>query len=271
MMISWSFLQGLDIYSWQVITLLIISGFLVGIINTVAGNGTIISFSLFMGLGLPVNIANGTIRLGVVLQTLASTLYFKKNHFLSVKKGLTLAIPTTIGSIIGAQIAVSIDKDIFKIIMEIVMLLMLFLLFYNPQKWLKGNSTSSSKKTTIFQIIIFLLIGFYGGFIHIGVGLFILAALVLISGYNLVEANALKVFLVLIYSPFTLGVFMLSGQIHYGIGLIAAIGNIFGALVGSRLAISWGANFIRWFVAVVILISVADMFGVFKYFIKMVS
>ncbi|OFY31748.1 MAG: hypothetical protein A2275_03460 [Bacteroidetes bacterium RIFOXYA12_FULL_35_11] len=269
-MVSWSFLQGLDIYSWQVITLLIISGFLVGIINTVAGNGTIISFSLFMGLGLPSNIANGTIRLGVVLQTLAATLYFNKNHFLSIKKGLTLAIPTTIGSIIGAQIAVSIDKEIFKIIMGIVMLFMLFLLFYYPQKWLKGNSTSCSKKTTGLQIFIFLLIGIYGGFIHIGVGLFILAALVLISGYNLVEANALKVFLVLIYSPFTLGVFMLSGQIHYGIGLIAAIGNIFGALVGSRLAISWGAGFIRWFVAFVILISVADMFGVFHYFIKMI-
>jgi len=85
-MISWSFLQGLDIYSWQVVTALIISGFLVGFINHSSRKRHIISFSLFMGLGLPANFANGTIRLGVVLQTLAATLYFKKNNFLALKK-----------------------------------------------------------------------------------------------------------------------------------------------------------------------------------------
>jgi uncharacterized membrane protein YfcA len=91
-----------------------------------------------------------------------------------------------------------------------------------------------------------------------------LAALVLMCGYDIAKANALKVFLVLIYSPFTLIVFMLSGQINYGIGLIAAVGNIFGALVASRFAVSWGTNFIRWFVAIVIILSICDMFNILK-------
>lgn len=267
-MISWSFLQNFDIYSWQVITLLIISGFLVGFINTVAGNGTIISFSLFMGLGLPANFANGTIRLGVVLQTLAATLYFKKHNFIALRKGLTLAIPTTLGSILGAQLAVSIDKELFKIILGIVFIIMLFLMLYRPEKWLQGKSELIQKKTGFWQIAVFFLIGFYGGFIHIGVGLFMLATLVLMCGYDIAKANALKVFLVLIYSPFTLGVFMINDQIHYGIGLIAAVGNIFGALVASRFAVTWGTNIIRWFVAIVIILSICDMFGVFKLFFK---
>lgn len=266
-MITWCFLQHFNIYSWQIISLLIISGFLVGFINTVAGNGTIISFSLFMGLGLPANFANGTTRLGVVLQTLAATLYFKKHNFIALRKGLILAIPTTVGSIIGAQIAVSIDKDIFKIILGLVLIIMLFLMFYHPEKWLKGKPENIQKQTGFWQIVIFFFIGIYGGFIHIGVGLFMLAALVLMSGYDIAKANALKVFLVLIYSPFTLVVFMHSGQIHYGIGLIAAAGNIFGALAASRFAISWNTNIIRWFVAIVIILSICDMFGIFKMFL----
>jgi len=175
-----------------------------------------------------------------------------------------LAIPTTLGSILGAQIAVSIDKDIFKIILTVVLLFMLFLLFYYPEKWLKGKEEKTIKKTGWLQLLIFFLVGLYGGFIHIGVGLFLLAALVLNAGYDLIKANVLKVFLVLIYSPFTLAIFMVNGQIQYGIGLIAAIGNVFGAIAGSRFAIHRGSNFIRWFVAVIILISLADMTGLFK-------
>ena len=79
---------------------------MVGIINTIAGSGTVITYSLFMMLGLPVNIANGTIRLGVIMQTLASTLNFKKHNALDWKKGFKLALPVVIGSIIGAKVAV---------------------------------------------------------------------------------------------------------------------------------------------------------------------
>lgn len=264
-MTNWDFLQNFDIYSWQIIILLIVSGFLVGFINTIAGNGTIISFSLFMGLGLPANISNGTIRLGVVLQTLAATFYFKKHNFLALRKGFILAIPTTLGSILGAQIAVTIDKDVFKIILGIVLVIMLFIMFHRPEKWLVGKSEIFHKKTGFLQIILFFLIGIYGGFIHIGVGLIMLAVLVLTCGYDIAKANALKVFLVLIYSPFTLIVFMISGQIHYGIGLIASIGNILGALAASRFAVSWGTNIIRWFVAIVIIFSICDMYGLFKF------
>lgn len=262
-MITWDFLQHLDISSWQIISLLIISGFFVGFINTVAGNGTIISFSLFMGLGLPANFANGTIRLGVVLQTLAATLYFKKHNFLAMRKGLVLAVPTTAGSVLGAQVAVSIDRELFRLILGFVLIVMLFLMFYHPEKWLRGRGDAARKKTGFLQVFVFFLIGLYGGFIHIGVGLFMLAALVLMCGYDIAKANALKVFLVLIYSPFTLAVFMISGQIDYRMGLVAASGNIFGALAASRFAVTRGAGFIRWFVAVVIVFSICEMFGFF--------
>lgn len=260
----WEFLNSYDLFSWPVITALVISGFLVGIINTIAGNGTIISFSLFMGLGQPANIANGTIRLGVIMQTLAATLYFRKHNFLALRKGLFLAAPTTLGSIIGAQLAVSIDKDIFKILLVGVMIALLVLMFTYPERWLKGKEESAIKKTGWVQIAIFFIIGIYGGFIHIGVGIFMLAALVLVSGYDLVKANAMKVFLVLIYSPFTLAVFMFNDQVSYSMGLISAIGNIAGGIIGSRFAISWGANFIRWFVAIIMLVSIADMLGLYK-------
>ncbi len=257
------FIQNPDnLFTWQVISLLVTAGFLVGFINTIAGSGTVITYSLFMTMGLPANIANGTIRLGVILQTLSATLSFKKQGVLDWKKGLILSIPVAVGSIAGAQIAAMLNVKIFEKALAIIMLSMIFFLFRDPKRWVEGNRESMEAKVTWKQIAIFLGIGLYGGFTHIGVGIFLLAALVMKAGYDLVKANAIKVFSVLIYSPFALLVFILNDQVEYTIGLISSVGNIFGGYIASRLAVNWGAGFIRWFLVAIIILFNLRVFGV---------
>jgi len=247
-------LSDLSIYSWQMISLLVTAGFLVGFINTIAGSGTVITYSLFMMMGMPAGIANGTIRLGVVLQTLVAGLNFRRNNFLDLKKGLRLALPVVIGSVLGAQIAVTINEEAFKTILAAVLVIMLLFLFLDPQRWLKDQLHLIGRKPNAVQILIFLGIGLYGGFIHIGVGILLLSAIVLNAGYDLVKANAIKILIVFLYSPFALAVFILNDHIHYPAALIAAAGNIVGGLVGSNLAISKGNHFVRWVLMGVILL-----------------
>ncbi|WP_461639414.1 sulfite exporter TauE/SafE family protein [Labilibaculum euxinus] len=244
----------MDIYSFPIICLLLLAGFMVGFINTIAGSGTVISYSLFMFLGLSAPLANGTIRFGVIMQTLAATYNFKKQNVLELKKGVLPALPTVLGSVLGAQIAISINKDLFEILIAGVMLIMGGLLFFKPNRWLAGSKILQNKKFGFKQFATFFIIGIYGGFIHIGVGIFLIGILVLEMGYDLIKANALKVFIVLLYSPFALIVFMMNDQIHYGIGAIAAIGNVFGGYTASHFAVNWGANFIRWILMSIILI-----------------
>jgi len=244
---------AVDLNAW-VVAVLILAGFLVGVINTIAGSGTVITYSLFMMLGLPANVANGTIRFGVIMQTFAASSTFYKAGKLAVKKGLLLSIPVILGTIGGAQIATHINQDIFKKVLGVVMLFMLFFIFYDPQKWLIGQLAKTKKKLTIKQVLLFLFLGVYGGFIHIGVGIFLLASLVLSAGYDLIKANALKVFIVFLYSPFALLVFILNNQVDYRLGLISALGNILGGVLASKFAIKKGASFIRWFLVVIILL-----------------
>ena len=144
---------------------------------------------------------------------------------------------------------------------------MLFIIIYKPDSWIKGKAGEISPKPGIFQMVIFFFIGVYGGFIQAGVGFFLLAGLVLGAGLDLVRANALKVFIVLLYSPFALAVFMMHGQIEYSIGLISDIGNIFGGLLASSLAVSWGAKVVRWILIAVIVVFSLKLFGVFELLI----
>ncbi|MEA3445152.1 MAG: sulfite exporter TauE/SafE family protein [Bacteroidota bacterium] len=261
---EFDFITNIDIFSWQGILLLIVAGFFVGIINTIAGSGTVITYSLFMLMGLPAGAANGTIRLGVIMQTLAASLNFKRKKILEIKNGLIIAVPTIAGTILGAFIAIQINEDIFEKIIGGVMIIMLALIFYKPERWIKGKESLRKNRKPYLQAIIFFAIGIYGGFIHIGVGIFLLAGLVLFAGYDLLKANALKVFIVFLYSPFALAVFILNDQVHYGMGLVSAIGNLAGGLVASGFAMEWGAKFIRWFLIIVIILFAAKLMGLFE-------
>ena len=251
---------GLVVLTWPVVVLLVIAGFLTGVINTLAGSGTVITYSLFMFLGLPANIANGTNRFGVILQTFSSSATFWKNGKLDTKKGLWLAIPIVLGTLIGAHFATHMKPESLEIWLGIFMLIMLVFVFYNPEKWLIEQIEKTSKKVTWSQYVIFFLIGIYGGFIHIGVGIFLLVVLVLNAGYDLVKANGLKVFLVFLYSPFALAVFIYFNQVTYSYGLIAALGNIVGGILASKFAIRKGAGVLRWFLAVIIVLFCVQLF-----------
>ncbi len=240
---------------------LITAGLLVGFINTLAGGGSIISLSVLMMLGLPAPLANGTNRVAIIIQTLTATTSFRQQKVLETRKALLLSIPAVFGSLLGAWFAVDIREDIFEKAIGVIMLFMLVFILYKPQKYLYGRPNISEKPITWTTYLAFFFIGVYGGFIHMGVGYFLLAGIVGMAGFDLVKANAIKVFIVLAYAPFTLLVFLWYGQVNWKYGLILAIGAVIGALIASRLAVSKGVNFVKWVIVIVILVTSADMFG----------
>lgn len=245
--------------SIEIIAALVGVGFLVGFINTLAGSGSLLSLPLLMFLGLDANVANGTNRIAILLQNIVGVSSFKQQKILDTKAGTRLAIPAVIGSFIGARIAVDIDDEMMSKIIGIVLVVMIIPILIKPKQWLKGKGKNFSKKSILLQIVFFFLIGVYGGFIQAGVGIFLLTALVLNAGFDLVKANAIKVFIVLLYTPIALAVFMYNDQVNYGYGFILAIGNMGGALVASRVAVSWGANFVRWVLILVILLAAGKL------------
>jgi len=241
--------------------LLIISGIAVGFVNTLAGGGSAISLSVLMMMGLSPAMANGTNRIAIIMQNIAAVGSFKKQKVLDSKKSLLLSIPAVLGSLIGAWLAVDIQKEIFEKAMGLILIVMLIFMFYKPKNWVQENVELVNKPLTWKQYALFFLIGMYGGFIQVGVGYFLLAALVLGAGYELVKANAAKVFIVLIYMSSSVFIYVYHDLIHYGMGFTLAIGTVIGALIASRLAVKKGAKVIRWFILVIIVFTCLHLFG----------
>lgn len=246
--------------TWFEIISLTVSGIIAGFVNTLAGGGSIVSFSVLIMLGLPPAVANGTNRINVLVQTITATGSFKQQKVLDTRKALLLGIPAMIGSFAGAWIAVDINQVIFERVVGVILLSMVFFIFYKQSAWIKERTDLVNAKVNIRQIIIFFFIGLYGGFIQIGVGYFLLAGIVLSAGYELVKANAIKVLIVLLYTPFALLVFILNDQIHWAYGLMMTFGTVLGAYVASLMAVKRGAIFVKWVMIVFIIITSADLF-----------
>ncbi len=244
------------------ITIIILAGFCTGFINTLAGGGTVISLAALMATGMPLTLANGTHRIAAVFQTLTSSASFRQQKVLPIRKAVTLGIPVALGSILGARIAVDFDEALFREVVAGVMAILLVLLLLRPKEWLKGRAHLVKSKTTPIQYIVFFIIGVYGGFIHIGIGYFLLAGIVLGAGFDLLKGNAVKVFIVMLYLPFALGIFILHDMVDYRYGIILAIGQVVGAFIASRLASKMGTGFIRWFMVVFVAITILQLLSI---------
>ena len=92
-----------------------------------------------------------------------------------------------------------------------------------------------------------------------------IAALVWISGYNLVKAAAIKIFVVLIYTPFVFIIFVLNDQVEYLIGFITGFGNLIGGLLAANMAAKYGAGFIRWILIFVLIIFSLKLFSIINF------
>src|SRR5699024_6142049 len=156
------------------ITLLLL-GVLVGFINLVSAGGSLITLPTLIFLGLPPTVANGTNRIGTLIQTVIDMSQCYKKEAINCKLNFVLAIPGVIGSIIGAQYAIELSDDAFNNVLAIFMIVLLILIFLKPQKYLKiENSSWLVKNKMIILSIVFIFIGFYGGFIQAGVGFLII-------------------------------------------------------------------------------------------------
>ena len=221
-----------------------------------------LTLPLLMFLGLPANVANGTNRIAILLQNIVGITSFKRQKVLQFREGLRIGLPATIGSLIGAQVAVNLNEEIMSRTIGGLLIFMFFLIILKPDRWIHQQE-GQPPVTRWVQIIIFFLIGIYGGFIQAGVGFFLLAGLVLGAGFELVKANAIKVFIVFLYTPFALLIFILNDQVDYKLGLILAIGNMIGAFVGARVAVKWGAVVVRYFLLVALALSSLKLMGFF--------
>lgn len=231
-------------------TLIFVVGIITGFINVLGGGGSFLTLPLLIFLGLPSTVANGTNRIGILLQNISAIFKYRAGGHLPLKFAVIVTIPVVLGSILGAKLAVMLPDKSFTKYLAVFMFVMTLITLFNPAKKIRFTN---NRVFWLASFVIFFVIGVYGGFIQAGVG-FLLLAGTTILGYDLIKGNGIKVFIIFVLTLAALPVFMVSGKIDYVAGIVLGIGSAIGGMLGASISIKKGVKLIRNFVAVSIII-----------------
>lgn len=245
--------------------LLLLAGLIAGAINTVAGGGSLLTLPALIFSGIPSIEANATNRLGVLAQGLVSSPTMFHAAEPKTRTYLTALLPTSVvGGVLGTLLATQISGAIFDRALAVCMILMLLLIFKKTTFHSNENESFSTlpTKRKMILLICFFALGFYAGFIQAGMGMVTLVTLSLLSQMTLVQANALKVIMIMVITFLALALFFILGtKIHLLAGLILSGGQMIGAALGTRLALGEkGEKVIRIVLVCMTLLSAGKLF-----------
>lgn len=227
--------------------LLFAIGLIAGVINTLAGGGSLLTLPALIFLGLPPNVANATNRIGVFFNGLFSLKGYQSKGMKIDAYSIWLGIVAFAGAILGSLIAVDIKGETFnKILAAVIVFIVAYMLFGKKHNTSVAEKTDRKSKT--LGLIAFFIIGVYGGFIQAGVGYLIMAALSFIHHFGIVKINMVKSLVVLVYTISALAVFIYSDIINWELGIALAIGNGAGGWLTSRWSTKINEKYIRYFV-----------------------
>lgn len=242
----------MDAYVWQ-LPLLFAVGIIAGILNVLAGGGSLLTLPLLIFMGLPSAVANGTNRIAILFQNIFAIRGFRKRGVMPLELALLCTPPALIGSWVGASFAVSLDDQIFNRLLALIMLGVMAFTAIDPMKRFRRDNVEFSGRRKAVLVLTFFGVGVYGGFVQAGVGFLIITAL-LVHGLDLVRINAIKVFVVFVYTFVALWVFISHGQIDYVLGISLAVGNSIGGMIGPKLAVAKGHDWIKKVVTATVLV-----------------
>jgi len=227
-------------------------GIIVGFINVNAGGGSSLTLPMLIFLGLDGILANGTNRVAIFVQNVFAVASFRKREFHEFKLSGKLSLLTLPGAVIGSILATKISGVLFERMLGVVLLLIVISMFFS-RNYAKDNQDLEKHSNWLIYPALFG-IGFYGGFLQVGVGFLFMAALYNLLKLDLIRVNMHKVFIVLIYTIPALVIFIVSGNVNWEFGLSLAAGSGLGAWFGAHASVKGGEKLIRIVLAIAIFV-----------------
>ena len=235
------------------VVLLLGGGFLAGIINTMAGGGSLLTVPLLVFADVPGNAANGTNRVGVFAGSLSASDAFRRLGVAGWSGIGRILAPTVAGALVGAVLISQLTDDGFERVFGLLMIPILALSLIKPDPDKLQNRPQWPPRVAA---VVFFAVGIYGGSIQAGVGLLLIVVLTR-AGIDIVTTNHIKVIVTFVYTLFALPVFIINGDVLWLPAIVLAAGLGAGSVLGARITVAGGERAVR----PVLVVSVIAMSG----------
>ena len=211
-----------------------------GLINAIAGGGTLISFPALVAVGIPPVAANITNTVALVPGYLGAT-FAQIKDMKGQERRLWLLIPAGVaGGIVGGVLLLNSGEKLFSDLVPYLILLACGLLASQDvvRKWIKSRAEAAGSGATneAWTIVPIFAAAVYGGYFGAGLSVIILAVLGLVIDENLTRLNAIKQALAFSVNVAAATFFLFSGHVVWTAAGVMAVGALVGGNLGGRLA-----------------------------------
>ncbi|MFX1259726.1 MAG: sulfite exporter TauE/SafE family protein [Promethearchaeota archaeon] len=263
---------------WELIIVLLIIGFIIGAISTIAGigGGVMIVSILTVFFFMPINEAIDTSTFVILISSGAGFIMYLKQGRTELKISLILAGFSILGSLICTIIFlfIKIDNTVLKFIFATVMLITGFNMILKAKKTHKDlkNTTNDEESKEFFlkdydykanlkkSIPLFMLAGFLANLIGIGGGVVMVPTLNIVLGYPIHNSTAISTSVIFFTSIFNTIVKAIFGKINYLVGIFVGIGAVVGAIIGAKVSNKMPKVELQILVALVLIILAITMY-----------
>lgn len=215
--------------------LILVAGFLGGLLNAIAGGGTFITFPALVFTGVPEIAANATSTVAAMPGYLSAAIGFRKDIAeLDRKLLLRLTLWSMLGGAIGSGLLLISSNEAFAILIPFLLLgaTLVFLRGAQIREW----AARQRGAVKAFGAGTMIPVAIYGGFFNGGLGIVLLALFSMWGMTNLHAMNGLKCWLSFALSVISFVIFAIGGKIVWIPALVMGAGTILGGLAGAPVA-----------------------------------
>ena len=239
-------------------TIIFVAGIAAGIINVVAGAGTLITFPTLLALGIPPITANVSNTVGLVPASITGTYGYRRELQGQWRAVGLMAVFSAIGGITGGILLLVLPASAFSVVVPYLLLLAGVLCAIQPRvaRFVRRKSDvahADTRPVTIGLILGVLATGVYGGYFGAAQGVVLLALLGILWSTDMHRANGAKNVLAGVANVVSAVIFISSGTVDWMIALLIGVGSALGGWVGARIGRRLPAPLLRTILVIVAL------------------
>ncbi|OEY67327.1 sulfite exporter TauE/SafE family protein [Marinobacter sp. X15-166B] len=229
------------------------AGLLGGVINSVAGGGSFITFPALLVVGVPPISANATNTFASCAGYLSGAYAFRDDLQAHKQELPQLLLISLIGGILGAWLLLQTPEALFREAIPWLLLFATVLFIFGGQinstlKKLTSTHRHASVAGHLLLALVLLGVCAYGGFFNAGLGIIALSYLALAGHTNINAMNGLKLLISSAVSLIAIALFIYDGVIAWHEGLIVLVGTLVGGYVAAHVSKRLSQRHVRWFV-----------------------
>jgi uncharacterized membrane protein YfcA len=245
------------------IALLFAAGFAAGLMNAIAGGGTIVSFPALIFAGISSIGANATSTVALLPGTLAGTLGYRQLLPAVWKWIRAFAAVSLIGGLIGGILLTRTPEPLFDRLVPFLILFATILFTAQPlfaRIFRLETKTPISRQWFASAIVFQTLVAIYGGYFGAGIGILMLASLGVLGFDDIHEMNAVKNALAFLINAIAAVYFIANGLIDWPAAGLVAAGAIAGGYSGAHFSQKVPQKMVRFAITAIGLLITAVMF-----------